>query len=296
MERIEFQDIFFDIERFKLVTKNIVHGFITGLHKSPFHGFSVEFSDHRPYNSGDSTEHIDWKLLAKTNKYFIKRYEDETNVNVYLILDHSSSMQFSSNKKLNSKLIHAKYIISALAYLGLKQRDAVGFYSINDTIKAYLPPKSKQNWLDQILNAMNNTKSAGTTNLSACLHEIAEKIKKRNLIIIVSDFMDDLDSLLSALNHFKYNSNDLILVNINDIQELELSYNNMLEMHDLETGETLLLNPVEIKKEYKQKVENHYHLLKENTLKLNYDYIDFKTQEDYKLILSAFLNRRVKLS
>ena len=291
MNEINYQDMFFNIERFKLATKNIVHGFITGRHQSPFHGFSVEFSDHRPYNSGDSTQFIDWKLYAKTDKYYIKRYQDETNVRVYIIIDHSRSMMFSTTKT-NDKLYQSKLIASTIAYMALKQKDAVGLYTVNKQITSNLPAKAKINWLDQILQNLNKFDGSGTTDFSECLHEIADKTKKRNLIIMISDYLDDSDSIISAMKHFKYNMNDLILVQVNDPIELDLDYRGTLEIHDIETDESLNVNASEIKNEYIKHIDNHYHKIKESCLKLNFDYIDFKTTDDFSKILSSYMYKR----
>jgi uncharacterized protein (DUF58 family) len=294
MNSVRYQDIFFNIEKFKLQTRNIVHGFITGIHKSPFQGFSVEFSDHRPYNNGDSVDHIDWKLYAKTNRYFIKRYEDETNVPVYIILDHSKSMSFSSEKHTN-KLDYAKMITASLSYLALKQRDAVGLITINQDITSFLPAKSRQNWIDQIIKNLNLSDSTGITKLSECLHKSADILKKRNLIIIVSDFLEETNEFLSALSHFKYNMNDLILVNVNDLKELNFDYDSALEIYDLESDEMINANAFEIKKEYNEFIRNHYKTIEDETLKLNYDYINFTLNYDYSQILAAFLNKRKRM-
>lgn len=294
MNSVRYQDIFFNIEKFKLQTRSIVHGFITGIHKSPFQGFSVEFSDHRPYNNGDSVDHIDWKLYAKTNRYFIKRYEDETNVPVYIILDHSKSMSFSSEKHTN-KLDYAKMITASLSYLALKQRDAVGLITINQDITSFLPAKSRQNWIDQIIKNLNLSDSTGITKLSECLHKSADILKKRNLIIIISDFLEETNEFLSALSHFKYNMNDLILVNVNDLKELNFDYDSALEIYDLESDEMINANAFEIKKEYNEFIRNHYKTIEDETLKLNYDYINFTLNYDYSQILAAFLNKRKRM-
>lgn len=292
MIKIDYSDIFYNVEKFKLYTKNIVHGYITGIHKSPFHGFSVEFSDHRPYNTGDSIDHVDWKLFAKTNKYFIKRYEDETNVPVYVVIDHSNSMNFQSDSKTLDKLSYSKIIAATLAYLALSQRDAIGLFTVNDTITSFLPAKSKQNWLDQFIQNLNTTSNEGNTSLSNCLHNITEKIKKRNCVIIISDFLEDLNDIFSALNHLKHNMNDVILVNVNDLKELDFKYNSALEIYDLESNEMLKVNSLDIRKEYLEKVTEHYKQLQNETLKLNYEYVEFITDKDYTKILTAFLNKR----
>ncbi|HPY96739.1 MAG TPA: DUF58 domain-containing protein [Candidatus Cloacimonadota bacterium] len=292
MTEIKFSDIFHNIEKFKLITKSIVQGFITGNHKSPLYGFSVEFSEHRPYISGDPVDSIDWKLFARTDKYYIKRYEDETNVRVYIVLDHSKSMQFSSDKSNSDKLNYSKLLTATLSYLALKQKDAVGLFTINNKITSYLPAKSKANWIDQILNNLNVTDTVGETSLSECLHEIAEKIQKRNMIIIISDFLDETKELNSALRHLKYNMNDVILININDQKELSLDYKSLIEMHDLETGEVLNINASEIRNDYIKFLQEHYKSIEDATYQLKYDYIDFQTNQDFTKVLSSFLHRR----
>ncbi len=293
MEKINYSDIFYDIEKFKLITKSIVQGFITGQHQSPFHGFSVEFSDHRPYNSGDSIDHVDWKIFAKTNKYFIKRYEDETNVRIYFLIDHSLSMKYTSQNI--SKMNYAKLIVSTMSYLALKQRDAVGLFAFNEDITHYLPAKSKQNWLEQILVTLNNIECQGITNLSSSLNFIAEKIKKRNLIVVISDFLDDADELIKALNHFKYNQNDLIAINILDPKEFEMDFKNLIEMHDLETDEIINLYPWAIQKDYKQILSEHLEKIQFELNKLNYDYLQINTKFSFNDLLTNYLIKRNKM-
>ncbi|MEJ2538340.1 MAG: DUF58 domain-containing protein, partial [Calditrichia bacterium] len=207
------------IKNLELIAKFIVEGFLVGLHKSPYHGFSVEFSEHRQYMPGDNIRDIDWKVYGRTNRFYIKQYEEETNLKAYLILDISGSMGYASNKI--SKIQYATYLAAALSYLLIKQRDAVGLATFSDKIHRFLPPKSTSGYLQFILKELNEIKlERQTTNVSETLHELAEKIKRRGLIILLTEFLyEEPEKILQGLKHFRHYDHEILVFNILDPQD-----------------------------------------------------------------------------
>lgn len=264
-----------------------------GLHKSPYHGFSVEFSDHRQYNPGDSIKNIDWKVFGKTNKYYIKRFEEETNLRAYILLDHSNSMKFESNGI--SKLDYAKAIASAISYLMIKQNDAVGLATFTEEITTQLPPKAINNYVGIINEKLFSTKPEDKTNTSKVLHSIAEKIKKRSLIIIISDLLDEPESLISGLQHFRHNHHEVILFHIVDNQELKFNYKRETEFIDAENGEKITVNPWQVRKEYLQKLEDFYDYLKEKCWNSKIEYNKINTKTPLEKVLLDYLVKRSKI-
>lgn len=236
------------IDRFNLRAKLIVEGFITGLHKSPYHGFSVEFSDHRQYIPGDSIRDIDWKVYGKTNRYYIKRYEEETNLKSYIVIDHSKSMGYQSGK--TSKLEYAKAFASALSYLMISQQDAVGILSFTDKITNFLPPRSMRNYLNLIFGELYKLQPEDATQTAEVLHSLADRIKKRGLIILISDMIDDPEKIMQGLLHFRHQKHEVILFHIQDKEELEFNFKNETEFVDSESGEKITVNPWQIRNDY----------------------------------------------
>ena len=278
----------------KFIANAIVEGFISGLHQSPYHGFSVEFSDHKAYTNGEPVSLIDWKLYSKTDKYFIKRYEDETNVRTYFLLDCSKSMSFVSNKI--TKIDYAKLLTACLINLSLRQRDATGLTLFNDKIISTLPAKSKSTWLNQCLVTLENIKCEGATNISETIFKFNENIKKRSLIVIITDFLDNSDELIKALNYLKFNKHHCILFHIIDKEEQEFKFKDEIDFVDLETDEVMNVSPWMIKKEYLNKFEMFRVKHKEMIEKLNFEYVPIRTDTPIKNNLKQFLINRRKTS
>lgn len=234
------QEFIASLDKFSLRARLIVEGFIIGLHKSPYHGFSVEFSDHRQYNPGDSIGAIDWKVYAKTNRYYIKRYEEETNLKAYIIVDHSASMGYSSGGI--TKLDYAKAFASALTYLMLSQQDAVGMLSYAETLTSYIPPRSMRSYMSVLFKELYGLQPQSSTNTAAVLHTLADRIKKRGLIILISDLLDDPQAILQGLQHFRHQKHEVLVFHIQDAQELQFDFKRETEFVDAETGK-MLVNP-----------------------------------------------------
>ena len=210
------------IENLSLRARLVVEGFIIGMHRSPYHGFSVEFSEHRPYGYGDEIKYIDWKLWGKTDRFYIKQFEEETNLKCHLILDKSSSMNFSSTNI--TKFDYSKSLAAALTYLMIKQQDAIGLTTFDEKIDISITPKSKMSHLNLLLKTMHNAKPGGETNVSLLLHTLAESIQKRGLIILISDLLDNQEDVVKGLRHFRYKGHEVIIFHIIDPKEINLDF------------------------------------------------------------------------
>ena len=281
------------LDRFDLRARLIVEGFITGLHKSPFHGFSVEFLEHREYLPGDPIKHIDWKVYGKSDRYFIKKYEEETNLKAYILVDCSKSMGFSS--QMINKLEYAKTLASALSYLMISQQDAVGLLSFADEILQYIPPRSAKTHLSTIFHELDSLSPQNKTNTAKILHNLAERIKKRGLIILISDLLDDPEEIISGLQHFRHHKHEVVVFHILDDQELNFQYKQKTRFVDMETGEEIITHPWEIKKLYKEKINNMKNFFTGKCRNAFIDYMPINTSTNYEQALFAYLIKRQKL-
>ena len=301
-----------DIEHFpeydnlELIASQVVEGFITGLHKSPFHGFSVEFAEHRLYNKGESTKHIDWKLYARTEKLFVKRYEEETNLRGQVILDVSSSMLFPYENKTINKLSFSVYCAAALIYLLRRQRDAVGLSSFDNEIKFHTGAKSSQVHLQLLYNELRtylNPKNIGLqkkTNTAELLHNLSEMIHQRSLVILFSDMFlgnnEDAEHLFSALQHLKYNKHEIVIFHVTDKkfeQEFEFA-NRPYKFIDLENGNIIKLNPNEVRETYITRTQALTNELKLKCGQFDIDIIEADINKGFNEILKPYLIKRAK--
>ncbi len=278
----------------ELRARLVVEGFMVGLHKSPYHGFSVEFTEHRPYMQGDNLKDVDWKVYGKTNRYFIKQYEEETNLKSYILLDTSKSMSYASEGNI-SKLEYASTLIAGLSYLMIKQQDAVGISLYSEKIDKYLPPKSSRAYLQQILKTLAEVKPSNKTNTAASLNSIAEKIKRRGLVIIVSDLFDEVDSVLSALKHFRYNNNEVIVFQILDPVERNFNFTSDAVFKDIENEDELTTQPYQIQKAYREAMNEFVHKIKSVCLNSKIDYNLIDTSQPYDKALINYIRKRSKL-
>ncbi len=291
----------------EFVAKQVVEGFITGMHKSPFHGFSVEFAEHRLYNTGESTRHIDWKLFGKTDKLFVKRYEEETNLRCKIIVDVSSSMYFPEITKeypLN-KIGFSVYAIASLIELLKKQRDGVGITIFDDEIKLDTAVKTSQAHHRMVYSALEDLMKPQTehlnqkTSLVDVLHEAAENNHRRSLIVVFSDFFgnESMDDLTDAFLHLKHNKHEVIVFNVMDKKhEMLLDYpNKPTTFIDLETGEKVKLHPGEIKKTFQKQVEKISNELKMKCVQFKISYTEADIAEGVEFVLQQYLIKRQKI-
>lgn len=287
----------------ELLAKQLVEGFITGLHKSPYHGFSVEFAEHRLYNEGQSTRHIDWKVFARTDRLYTKQYEEETNLRCVLAIDCSSSMLYPRDASIN-KLGFSIYAGSALAYLLNKQRDAVGLCLFSDRIEELTQVRSTPSHLKKMFTLLENRMkgdvvSQKSTQVASVLHEIAEKTHRRSLVVLFSDMFEggDQDEIFKALQHLKHNKHEVILFHVTDHStELDFSFEERpYEFIDLENGEKLTLNPHEIKDQFVKHLKEYHYELKMKCNQLKIDFISANIRDGYFDVLQAYMIKRSKM-
>jgi uncharacterized protein (DUF58 family) len=285
----------------ELLAKQLVEGFITGLHKSPYHGFSVEFAEHRLYNEGQSTRHIDWKVFARTDRLFTKQYEEETNLRCLIALDCSPSMYYP--QPAMAKMRFSVYAAAALSYLMVHQRDAVGLALFSEQLEELTQIKSTPAHLDKLLKNLDRRLSQKTelkgSRITHVLHELAEKIHRRSLVIVFSDMFegDDTESLFKALQHLKHNKHEVLLFHVTD-HKTELSFqfeDRPHEFIDLESGEKIKLNPAEVKEYFESRLKHTHAELKMKCNQLKIDFISADAHQGFFEILQSYLIKRAKM-
>ena len=279
------------IGNLELIAKFVVEGFISGLHKSPYHGFSVEFAQYRQYMPGDDIKHLDWKAYGRTNRYYIKQFEEETNLNCYLLLDTSESMTYGSGDL--TKLQYASYLIASIAYFMAKQRDAVGFAYFDERLHEYLPARSSPAHLHSILLTLERLKTNKLTRMGEPIHQIAERLTKRGLVILISDlYEEEPDTVVNALKHLRYDGHEVIVFHILDNQELEFAFDRVTRFVDAETDEEVIATPQAIRQSYLSHLHDfiNYYKLELSRSDIDYNTIDTATPVEYAL--SAYLAKR----
>ncbi len=276
-----------------LVARLVVEGFITGLHKSPYHGFSVEFSEYRPYMPGDDNKNIDWKVLGRTERFYIKQFEEETNLRAYLLMDASKSMAYSSGKV--TKLQYAVYLAASLSYLLLRQRDAVGLVTFDNQLRTYIPPRSVFSYLHVLLREMDKLKCGNETNIARIFHDLAERIKRRGLIIVFSDLLDDGNAILNALKHFRHRKHEVIVFHILDRMERTFAFGKDALFIDMETDEKIQTQPWHIRSDYLEKINHFMNTYKKECRKHHIDYIALDTSEPFDTALFHYLAVRKRI-
>lgn len=294
--------------KLELLAKQVVEGFITGLHKSPFHGFSVEFAEHRIYNPGESTKHIDWKLFAKTDKLFIKRYEEETNLRCQILIDTSHSMLFPTERKegTHNKLSFSVYAAAALNELLKKQRDAIGLTLFDKDISKHYPANSNPTQqkviyheLEELLNKQN-FETDSSTQTATVLDQISEIIHQRSMVVIFSDMFEDeshLEKIFAALQHLKYRKHDVVLFHVTD-KKTELNFdfeNRPYHFIDIETKEEIKLNPSQIKEAYTQKVNAYAEAIKLKCGQYKIDFVEADINQGFDVVLQTYLVKRMAM-
>ena len=281
------------LDSISMRAKMVVEGYIIGQHRSPYHGFSVEFAEHRSYEPGDEVRHIDWKLYGKTNRLYVKRYEEETNLRAHLILDTSKSMDYASGKV--SKLQYGSYLLAALSYLMISQQDAAGVVLFDESIRSFIPPKSTPSHLNTLLNVLDVEKPGTDTKIEPVLHEMAERINKRGLVIIISDLFDEPDSIMNGLKHFRHSKQEVILFHILDRNELEFDFNSRTKFVDMESGEEITTDPWHVKNDYKNLIKNLQNYYKIQCRLNLIDYVPLFTDDSLDKGLNEYFNKRQKL-
>ena len=281
------------LSRLDIVARLVVEGFITGLHRSPYHGFSVEFAEHRQYMPGDPARDIDWKIYGKSDRLYVREYEEETNLKAYILLDRSGSMGFTSGSV--TKFEYARFLSAALSYLMLRQRDAVGLVAFDEVIRQYIPPRSVVSHLHVLLGELDHLTPASTTDLPKAFHDLAERIKRRGLIIVISDLFGDPRSVISGLKHFRHRKHEVIVFHVLDPKERDFSFDSEAKFVDLETGEEVATQPWHIQREYRTLVQKFIDTYRRNCRESLIDYVPIDTSVPFDVALLGYLAKRRKL-
>jgi uncharacterized protein (DUF58 family) len=279
------------VARLDLRAKFIVEGFLTGLHASPFHGFSVEFSEHRKYTAGDNISDIDWSVYAKTDRFYIKKFQAETNLTGYLLMDLSGSMGYTHRQEL-TKFEYAISLAAALGYLMIHQQDPVGLIAFDQQVRQCLPPKSKRSQLGNILSMLAKLTPSGETAIAKSLHQAATMIRHRGLIMIFSDLLADTGPIVKALHRLRHAGHDVIVFHILDEAEALFPFEGMVELEDNETHETLLVDADGIKADYLEEVDAFRASMRKDCLGARIDYVPLHTGMPFDKALMSYLQNR----
>ena len=283
-------DTILRINNLELRAKVIVEGFMAGLHRSPYHGFSVEFTDYRQYSPGDDLRHLDWKLLARQDRLYIKRFEDETNLRCYLLVDLSRSMSFGTQSF--DKAEYAKTTAATLAYFLSLQRDAVGIVTFDETISDFLPPRFRPGHLRRLMLCLERSTSGTSTNLSRPLEQIAQTVTKRGLIILISDLLAPTDELTRQLGYLRSMGHDVILLRILDPAELNFTFDAASMFQDLETGQEIYVDPQTVAADYRNRFEEHAATIKKCCDDLGIDLFQITTDQPVESSLFDLIQAR----
>jgi len=284
------------LSRLTLNSRYVVEGTLAGRHRSARKGASTEFADHRSYIVGDDLKRVDWKVLGRTEKYFVRRYQDETNLRVYLLVDRSASMNYSSSPERPTKFRYACALAAAIGYVVLKARDAVSLQIFGETLDAALPCRNGFNNLNNSLTVLQQVKPAGKTDGAAVMHQVAEAITRRALVVILSDLLDDPDGVVKAVAHFRRNLHDVIVFHILDPAELDLSLKHGAEFEDLETGERLIADPRALADAYTKIFGGFLETYRNACAELKADYRICRTDEPADTFVRAYLEERKRAS
>jgi uncharacterized protein (DUF58 family) len=284
-------DVIQQIQRLDMKARFIVEGFMTGLHASPFHGFSVEFSEHRKYVPGDDIRQVDWNVYAKTDRFYIKKFEAETNLAAYLLVDASASMDFSLGGRM-TKMDYAICLAAALGYMMTNQQDAVGLFTFDEEVRQYLPPKSKRQHLTNILGTLAATRPQGKTHLAGAIHDIASRVRKRGLMILLSDLLADQDEVIEALHHMKFGGHDLIIFQVLDESEVTFEFDGQMRLEEPETGETIDVDPQSIRRGYLEEIQRFIDEYKRQCQVVRADFVTVHNGMTFDKALIEFLVQR----
>ena len=276
----------------ELVARLVVEGFVTGLHKSPYQGFSVEFSEHRQYMPGDEIRHIDWKVFGKSDRYYVKKFEEETNLRAYLVLDASQSMTYQFDGSGISKLQYGCYLAASLTYLMLKQRDSVGLATFDQQIRDYIPPRGTPTHLQAIISILESITAGAETDVATVLHDLAKRIVRRGLVIVISDLLDQPTKVLSALKHFRHRKHEVIVFHLLDSAEKTFPFQGAISFQDLETGQRLVTQADSLKSSYLEQLNRFIRDYQRGCGANMIDYVQINTDTPFDYALSAYLSNR----
>ncbi|HJQ69121.1 MAG TPA: DUF58 domain-containing protein [Blastocatellia bacterium] len=281
------------INSLELIARAVVEGFISGLHRSPYLGFSTDFAEHRQYMPGDDLRHLDWKLLARTDRLYIKKYQGDTNAQVHLLVDASASMGYGSGEV--TKLQYAQYLASSLAFLAVRQHDSIGLVAFDEDVIDHVPPRSRTGHLRTVLGSIEQLVPGRGTALSEQLHRTADLLTRRGIIVLISDLYDEPKQVMEGLEHLRFRGNDVVVFQILDRQELDFKFNEPVVLEDSETEEQMHVMPDELRDEYLRLIKLHVDALREGAARNRIDYELLRTSEPLDAALFSYLARRSHL-
>ncbi len=286
-------EVIHQVSRLDLRAKFIVEGFLSGLHASPFHGFSVEFSEHRKYTAGDDLKDLDWNIYAKTDKYYIKKFQAETNLTGYLVMDLSASMAYTYRQQL-TKFEYAICLAAALGYLMIHQQDPVGLVTFDTHVRTSLPPRSKRTQLGTMLAVLANLKPAGHTNVAQCLHQLAAMVRGKCLIMLFSDLLSDPAPIVQSLHHLRHRGHEVILFHILDEAEVHFPFEGLVEFEDVEEHDRLTVDARGMRQDYLQALGEFQEFYRRESARANIDYVPMDTSVNFDRALMEYLLQRQK--
>jgi uncharacterized protein (DUF58 family) len=278
----------------ELQARLVVEGYLSGMHKSPYHGFSVEFAQHREYVPGDDIRHVDWKVFGRTGRFFLKQYDEETNLVCWLVLDVSESMRYGS--KEITKYDYACMAGAALAYLVLQQTDSVGLVTFDSAVRHFMKPSSQPTHLKEIVQVMNQGATSAKTRMAPLFHDLAERINRRSIIFIISDMFDDVADLLLGLKHLRYKRHEVVLWHVLDAYELTFPFNEATLFRGLEEYPELLTDPRSLRQGYLEQMQKFVDELRVGCRSHNIDYVQLRTDTRLDVALSSYLAQRLAVS
>jgi len=281
------------LARLDLTARLVVEGFLTGLHRSPYHGFSVEFAEHRQYMPGDPLRHLDWKVLAKSDRKYIKQYEEETNLRAMLLVDTSASMGYGSHGI--TKLDYSRQLAAALAYLMLRQNDAVGMFAFASGQGEQIPPRSTMGHVRPLLLLLERLTPGGGTNFASSLHSLAERMTRRGLVVILSDLLDEPDRIEQAIHHFRHRKHEVLVFHVLDPQEVSFNFEREAVYVDMETSERVTTRPQELRSDYRARVGEWRDRIRQYCIEKNAGYVPLTTDQPYDRALLEYLSKRARL-
>jgi len=283
-----------NLANLELVARFVVEGFITGLHKSPYHGFSVEFAEHRPYLPGDAIRNIDWKLFARTDRYYIKQFEEETNLRAYIVIDASKSMNYSSDpKKHITKYRYATLLSAALMYMLSRQQDAVGLAVFDESLRTFMPAKLKSSYLRELLKVLQTTQPSNQTQTQTALRRVVDRINRRGLVIVVSDFLDDPQEILASLKLFRHIGHEVVAFHVLDPLERSFALSaSDATIFDMETGRNIRTQPYQMQASYQKAMAEYIEQLRSGLLAERIDYLLMDTTTPFDRALAEYLHKR----
>lgn len=279
------------VKNLSLVARGVVEGFISGLHSSPYKGFSVEFAEHREYTLGDDPRHLDYRMLARTERLYVKQYEEETNMRVQVLLDTSGSMNYRYETKI-TKFEYGGYLTAVLTYLMTRQQDSVGLTTFDTDVRLDMPARSSPRHFNEMMRQVERIEPGGETGVAETLHRLANRFKKRCLIVLISDLYDDPEEVIRALHHFRHRHHEVIVFHVLDKAEIEFPFRDLISFHDLETDDRIQIDPLFVRDAYIEQIQKFIDSYRRACAETKIDYVLTDTSVPYDFMLARYIAAR----